>query len=47
MHDVFVAPRGDEAEYSFTDDGTGHATILVKTTTPYGDTYLQLDATKM
>lgn len=37
----------DEADYSFTDDGGGHATILIKTSTPYGDTYLQLDATKM
>jgi hypothetical protein len=37
----------DEADYSFTDDGNGHATILVKTSTPYGDSYLQLDATKM
>lgn len=37
----------NEADYSFTDDGNGHATILVKTSTPYGDTYLQLDATKM
>jgi hypothetical protein len=37
----------DEADYSFTDDGSGHATILIRTTTPYGDTYLQLDATKM
>ena len=42
-----VAPLDDEAEYSFTDDGNGHATILVKTSTPYGDTYLQLDAVKM
>lgn len=37
----------DEADYSFTDDGAGHATILIKTPTPYGDTFLQLDATKM
>jgi hypothetical protein len=42
-----AAPLDDEAEYSFTDEGNGHATILVKTATPYGDTYLQLDATKM
>lgn len=37
----------NEADYSFSDDGNGHATILVKTSTPYGDTYLQLDANKM
>ena len=34
----------NEADYSFTTDGNGHATILIKTPTPYGDTYLQLDA---
>lgn len=42
-----VAPLDDEAEYSFTDDGNGHATILVKMSTPYGDTYLQLDANRL
>lgn len=36
----------DEADYSFTDDGSGRATILIKTPSPYGDTYLQLDAAK-
>lgn len=36
----------DEADYSFTDTGNGRATILIKTPTPYGDTYLQLDAAK-
>jgi len=35
-----------EADYSFTDTGNGRATILIKTPTPYGDTYLQLDAAK-
>lgn len=37
---------GNEADYSFTDTGNGRATILIKTPTPYGDTYLQLDAAK-
>lgn len=36
----------NEADYSFTDTGNGRATILIKTATPYGDTYLQLDAAK-
>jgi hypothetical protein len=36
----------DEADYSFTDTGNGRATILIKTPTPYGDTFLQLDAAK-
>lgn len=36
----------DEADYSFTDDGGGRATLLIKTPSPYGDTYLQLDAAK-
>ena len=36
----------DEADYSFKDEGGGRATILIKTPTPYGDTYLQLDAAK-
>lgn len=36
----------DEADYSFTDDGSGRATILIKTPTPYGDTYLALAARK-
>ena len=36
----------DEADYSFTDTGNGRATILIKTPTPYGDTYLELDAAK-
>jgi hypothetical protein len=36
----------DEADYSFTDSGGGRATILIKTPSPYGDTYLQLDAAK-
>lgn len=35
------------ADYSFTDDGSGNAMIVVKMKTPYGDTYLQLEATKM
>jgi len=35
-----------EADYSFTDTGGGRATILIKTPSPYGDTYLQLDAAK-
>lgn len=42
-----AAAIDNEADYSFTDDGNGHATILVKTSTPYGDSYMQLDATKM
>lgn len=42
-----VTPIDDEAEYSFTADASGHATILVKTSTPYGDTYLQLDAKQL
>jgi len=37
---------GDEADYSYKDEGGGRATILIKTPTPYGDTYLQLDAAK-
>lgn len=36
----------NEADYSFTDTGNGSATILIKTSTPYGDTYLRLDAAK-
>jgi hypothetical protein len=36
----------DTAAYSFTDQGGGRATLLIKTSTPYGDTYLQLDAAK-
>ena len=36
----------DEADYTFTDTGVGHATILIKQGTMYGDTYLQLDAVK-
>lgn len=35
-----------EADYSFTDTGAGRATILIKTPSPYGDTYLQLQAAK-
>jgi hypothetical protein len=35
-----------EADYSFTDTGGGRATILIKSPTPYGDTYLELDAAK-
>jgi len=35
-----------EADYSFTDTADGRATILIKTSTPYGDTYMQLDAAK-
>ena len=35
-----------EADYSFTDMGGGRATILIKTPSPYGDTYLELDASK-
>ena len=37
----------DEADYSFTDMGGGRATILIKTPSPYGDTYLELDAARM
>jgi hypothetical protein len=36
-----------DADYAFTDDGSGHATIVVKMFTQYGDTWLQLEATKM
>lgn len=36
----------DEADYSFTDNGGGRATLLIKTPTTYGDTYMQLDAQK-
>ena len=36
----------NEADYSFTDMGGGRATILIKTPSPYGDTYLRLDAAK-
>ena len=36
----------DEADYSFTDDGSGRATILIKTPTAYGDVYLALEAIK-
>jgi hypothetical protein len=36
----------DEADYSFTDDGSSRPTLLVKTTTPYGDAYMAMDATK-
>ena len=46
-HECTGGASGDEAEYSFTDAGGGRATILVKQSTPYGDTYLQLDANKM
>lgn len=35
-----------EADYSFTDTGNGRATILIRTPSPYGDTYLELDAAK-
>jgi hypothetical protein len=35
-----------EADYTFTDNGGGRATILIKTPTTYGDTYMQLDAAK-
>lgn len=35
-----------EAEYTFSDNGSGRATIVVKTTSTYGDTYLLLDAAK-
>jgi hypothetical protein len=41
------AATDQEADYSFTDDGSGKATIVVKVASPYGDTYMQLDATKM
>jgi hypothetical protein len=37
---------GQEADYSFTDTGNGRATILIKTPSPYGDTYLELDAAR-
>jgi len=40
------AVPSDEAEYSFTDNGGGRATILIKISSSYGDTYLQLDAAK-
>jgi hypothetical protein len=36
----------DEADYSFTDNGSGRATLLIKTPSPYGDTYLELGAKK-
>lgn len=36
----------DEADYSFTDNGTGRATLLIKTPSSYGDTYLELEAAK-
>lgn len=35
-----------QAEYTFTDDGSGRATLLIKTPSTYGDSYLQLDAKK-
>jgi hypothetical protein len=35
-----------EADCSFTDTGNGRATILIKTPSPYGDTYLELNATR-
>jgi hypothetical protein len=36
----------DEADYSFSDEGAGRATLLIRTPTPYGDVYLQLTARK-
>jgi len=39
-----VAPQ--EAEYTFSDNGSGRATILVKTPSTYGDTFLLLEAAK-
>lgn len=44
-HDCDTA-IAQEADYSFTDSGGGRATILIKTPSPYGDTYMQLDAAK-
>lgn len=35
-----------QAEYTFTDDGSGKATLLVKVPGTYGDSYMQLEATK-
>jgi hypothetical protein len=35
-----------EADYTYTDKGAGRATILIKTSTTFGDTYLELEATK-
>jgi hypothetical protein len=34
------------ASYSFTESGAGRATILIKTPSSFGDTYMQLDAAK-
>jgi hypothetical protein len=36
----------NEADYAFSDGGGGKATLLIRTSTPYGDIYLQLDASK-
>ncbi|HEY8076513.1 MAG TPA: hypothetical protein VIF62_20455 [Labilithrix sp.] len=36
----------DEADYAFTDDGSGRATLLVKSSSPYGDVYMAMDAIK-
>lgn len=36
----------DEASYTFTDTGGGRAQILIKTSTPFGDSFLLLDAAK-
>ena len=36
----------DQATYTFTDTGSGRAQILIKTTTPFGDSFLLLDAAK-
>ena len=36
-----------EADYSFSDTGSGRAQILIKTSTTFGDTFLLLDASKM
>src|SRR4051812_39179264 len=45
-HACDKAPPTTVADYTFTDDGSGRATILIKTPSMYGDTYLQLDASK-
>jgi hypothetical protein len=42
-HACDTAPA-NEADYSYSDLGGGHATLLIRTPTPYGDTYMQLDA---
>jgi hypothetical protein len=36
----------DAADYSFTDDGSSRPTLLVKSSTPYGDAYVAMEAIK-